>query len=232
MNEGWKLERGAYLPAALPLPAGVAAGFTTREAGDFNEAKAAAELCGRLGATRLRLLHQVHGVELLPPDEPGEKPEADGWAGKLPVGALLAVKAADCLPVLVWSERGDSGAAAHAGWRGAVAGIAGKAVKALGVGPESLCAALGPCICRECFEVGPEVAAAAGSDPRWLASGKPGKFHFDLAAYVEGDLLRAGIAPRRILKLGLCTKCNPELFWSYRGGDEKHRMIGYLGMIG
>lgn len=225
------MERGAFIPAGLALPPGVVAGFTTREAGDFGEDGAAAELCSRLGASRLRLLHQVHGVELIPPDAPGERPEGDGWAGALVSGELVAAKAADCLPVLIWSGRAGVGAAAHAGWRGAVAGIAGRAAKALGSAPEGLCAALGPCICRECFEVGPEVAQAAGNDSRWLIGGKPGKFHFDLAAYVENDLLRAGIAPKRILKLGLCTKCNPELFWSYRGGAQMHRMIGYLGVI-
>lgn len=231
MHEGWTQCGGVFSPAGFGGPKGLRVGFSTVAAGDFGAPEAAERLCGAVGASQLRLLHQVHGVDLVDPEEEGEKPEADGWAGRLPEGVLLAVKAADCLPVLIWSESEPVGAAVHAGWRGAVASIASLAVKRLGVDPAGLHAALGPCICQNCFEVGPEVAEAAGADGRWMRPGKPGKFHMDIAAYVAADLKDAGVMPERIRKLGLCTRCSPDLFWSFRRGDEKKRMVGFLGVV-
>lgn len=231
MHEGWISRNGVISPEAAQGPQGLRLGFTTVAAGDFGSPEAVAGLCGAYGAARLRLLDQVHGVNLVEPSLPGDKPEGDGWAGALPAGVLLAVKAADCLPVLIWSEKETIGAAVHAGWRGAVASIAALAVKKLGVDPSTLCAATGPCICQSCFEVGPEVAEAAGMDERWMRPGKPGKYHMDIAAFVAADLETAGVPPDRIMKLGLCTRCEPGLFWSFRRGDEKKRMVGFLGVV-
>lgn len=230
MHEGWSFDRGIISPEPLRGPEGFRAGFTTIDAGDFSAPEPQSELCARLFAKRLRLLRQVHGVVLLAPSAPGDKPEADGWAGALSPGEILAVKAADCLPVLLWSETAPIGAAVHAGWRGAVAGIGGCAVRQLGADPTTLRAALGPCICPSCYEVGEEVALAAGGNPKWLKDGPPGKYHFDLAAYVAADLEKAGIPPERIAALGLCTKCRRDLFWSWRGDATAKRMIGFLGI--
>ena len=136
------------------------------------------------------------------------------------VAALLCF--ADCAPLIVVSPTGRF-AVAHAGWRGAVAHIAAKAVGSLArsdegdLGPDvarGYNAYIGPHIRSECFECGEEVVGAfvdafgpgVAPDPR----------HVDLAAALKEDLARAGVDPLRIADAGVCTKCHPDRYYSYR----------------
>lgn len=150
---------------------------------------------------------------------------ADGVVVAAPgVAALLCF--ADCLPLVLVAPSGAF-AVVHAGWRGAVAGIASKAARALAAAeaasgaascPEEaaaqMSAYIGPYIHSECFECGPEVhgrfAAAYG------AGCTPDGSHVDLGAAVRADLEGVGVASERIVDAGLCTACNPSRFFSYR----------------
>ncbi|UCF19238.1 MAG: polyphenol oxidase family protein, partial [Gemmatimonadota bacterium] len=135
-------------------------------------------------------------------------------------GALLAVTVADCVPVyLVDPAHGILGLA-HAGWRGAAAGVAPETVadmRSLGADLTMLYAHLGPAICGDCYEVGPEVSAAFGERPMARRA-------FDLRARIATQLESEGLRARNITTSRLCTRCGDRAFYSYRGGDRGRRM--------
>src|SRR5580700_10571252 len=140
----------------------------------------------------LATLKQIHSSTCLPADgRAGLIGEGDALLENTP-GAVVAVKTADCLPILLIDEHGRAVAAVHAGWRGTAAGIAQRAVEAMreqfDTDAAALHAAIGPGIGECCYEVGPEVAAKFG---------RTGKIHLDLAAENRRQLLEAGVAPGR-----------------------------------
>jgi hypothetical protein len=129
--------------------------------------------------------------------------EADGHLVREPGPAPL-VFVADCLPVAL---RGPGGLAiVHAGWRGLAGGILGAAAEAVG----ATSAAIGPGIGRCCYEVGAEVRDAFADLGEGVASGRM----LDLPEVARRRLAQAGV--ERVESAGLCTSCEPELFFSYR----------------
>jgi YfiH family protein len=137
-------------------------------------------------------------------------------------GPVLAAFAADCIPILFAEPDARVCGAAHAGWRGTVAGIAGNVIsrmQALGADPARIRVALGPSIGPCCFEVGPEVVAAfrdeLGEVPGLVVAG-PRKDHVDLRVASRAILERAGVAPAHIDDAPPCTRCEAERFFSYR----------------
>ena len=146
---------------------------------------------------------------------------ADARVVEVPqVAALLCF--ADCVPVIIVSPTGRF-AVVHAGWRGAVAGIAGKAVRelaardepSLGIGAAAAYNAyIGPHIHTECFETGPDVRARFVE--RFGEAVAPDHCHVDLARAVTADLEAAGLRVPRIVDAGVCTACQPDAYFSYR----------------
>ena len=141
-------------------------------------------------------------------------------------GAVVAVKTADCIPILLVDARHRAVAAVHAGWRGTVARIAQRAVASMaehfGTEPSDLATAIGPGIGRCCYEVGPEVAQHFG---------EPGRAHIDLVDANRKQLIGAGLAPARIYTADLCTMCSPDEFHSYRRDREQAgRMYSFVGI--
>jgi YfiH family protein len=139
----------------------------------------------------------------------------------------VAVKTADCVPLLLVDPRHRAVAAVHAGWRGTVAGIAQRAVAALGtqfgVRAGDLHAAIGPAIGKCCYEVGAEVAAQFGLN---------GRAHIDLAEEVRRQLEAAGVGVQRIYVAGLCTKCRADEFHSFRrDGAAAGRLYSFAGIV-
>jgi YfiH family protein len=183
------------------------------------------------GAERLLLLRQVHGVRVVFPGDGEERPEADGWAGCPEEGVLLGVLTADCLPALLCHPPSRTVGLAHAGWRGAAAGVASAALKAMGVAAEEVVAALGPSIHSCCYQVGEEVAAAVGRASPHLSRwpDQPGRYRLDLPGLVRGQLVEAGMKPSAIEVLPLCTACRADLFYSHRRDRSRGRMCGFLG---
>jgi YfiH family protein len=185
-------------------------------------------------------LRQVHGaaVHVAGGATSGIMPEADIAVAGSPAQAL-AVQVADCAPILVADDRGTIVGAAHAGWRGAEANVAGVAVAALtsrtGVGPGALVAAIGPCIGPCCYEVGGELLesfrARGWGDPecaRWFVR-RDGRLFFDLWQANAEQLARAGVPGARVVVSRLCTACHPDWFCSYRrDGPGAGRMAGYV----
>jgi YfiH family protein len=166
-------------------------------------------------------VHQVHGGDVAQAREADgafrSGCRADAIVGDDPL-RLLAVRVADCVPILVASDNGRTVAAVHAGWRGVVAGIVPNAVARLG-DARRLLAAIGPCIGVEAFEVGAEVLAAFDG---LLETDAPierradGKGRVDLRAAVRLQLMRAGVPPDRIDMTDRCTHRDAHEFYSHR----------------
>ncbi len=174
-----------------------------------------------LDSARIAWATQVHGAHVLTPRGPGLSGTGDALVTRIP-DLVLAVGAADCLAALLWDDDGHAVGAAHAGWRGTVAGVVPRLVEAMvhsGVAPGRLRAALGPRIGPCCFAVGPDVAARF--DPAYVRSpappnGSPPRLFVDLAAAVQAQLVDAGVEQPRIANLDACTACDANTYYSHR----------------
>jgi polyphenol oxidase len=143
------------------------------------------------------------------------------------LGVDLAIRTADCLPVLIADPKRQAVAAIHAGWRGVVSEIVVKAVdrmtREFASKAEDLLVAIGPGIGPCCFEVGPEVAV------QFQLSGRT---KIDLVETVCRQLGRNGVSQRQISSSQLCTYCDQELFESYRRDKtEAGRMTAMIGIV-
>ncbi|MDP2876837.1 MAG: polyphenol oxidase family protein [Holophaga sp.] len=179
-------------------------------------------------------LKQIHGCEIHPAND--EVQLGDGLWTTTP-GEAIGVRVADCAPILLAGLAANTPwvAALHAGWRGAVAAILRRGVRQFeeqGGHPKDLVWAIGPAIGRCHFEVGVEVIEAAREDSTWrddLATESPsGKFFFDLHGFLRAQALDLGLDMRKDGSINRCTRCEPELFFSYRGGDTEGRQWGWV----
>jgi YfiH family protein len=180
---------------------------------------------GWLEGTRLASLQQIHSGRVLTATGSGVQGEADALVTR-EQGLHVAVRTADCLPILLADPQKRAVAAIHAGWRGTVAGIAKSAVARLaieyGSRAEDVHAAIGPGIGVCCFEVGPEVASQFGQH---------GRVNIHLANEVARQLEDAGIPSRQIVASDACTMCGHDQFWSYRReGEKAGRMWSGVGL--
>jgi copper oxidase (laccase) domain-containing protein len=171
-------------------------------------------------------LRQVHGAEVVLVDEPGQHAgvEADAAVTFAP-GARLAVRTADCVPIVLW-RGGEALAVVHAGWRGLAAGIVGSALDAMGGATDAL---VGPHIRRGCYEFGGHdldvVAAALGDEVRsTTAWGTPA---LDLTVAVRAAL--AGVP--RVADAGACTACS-DIYFSWRARRDDGRFATIAGLDG
>ena len=194
-----------------------------------------------LPGARLVTLHQVHSADVVEagewPDE--HRPHADALVTDRP-GSLLGILTADCAPILFADRAAGVIGAAHAGWRGAVAGVAANTIAAmekLGARRDRIAAAVGPCIAQRHYEVDHSFAdrlvAADPAADRFFTDGSAGKPHFDLESFVVASLAAAGIT--LIEALGQDTYAQPERFFSFRrathrGEPDYGRQMGLIGL--
>mgnify|MGYP004479502605 CR=1 FL=1 len=165
--------------------------------------------------------------------------EADGLITNTP-GTALFVYSADCGTILLEDRATGAVGACHAGWRGTALGIAEKTARAMmeafGSRPEDLCAVLGPCIGRCCFETHgdvPEAMSRALGDAARPAIDQTGeKYHVDLKYINRLFLERAGLLPEHIDVSSHCTACETEIFWSHRRHGEKRGSLGAVIVAG
>lgn len=172
---------------------------------------------------RLATVYQVHSALCATVTEPwplAERPHADALVTNRP-GIALGVVTADCAPVLFADIEAGVIGAAHAGWKGAVAGVTDAtiaAMEALGAQRSRIAAAIGPCIAQASYEVDQGLVdrfcAEAPANARCFVAGRPGHAQFDLELYVALRLENAGIA--RLERLGLDTYADPARFYSFR----------------
>jgi YfiH family protein len=216
--------------------------FSTRQLALSSAAHTAA-LADVLGATRVVQVNQAHGrahvvVRSGEPAAGAPRPEADVIVSNAP-DAAVAVRAADCVPVLIADGRTGAVAAVHAGWRGTCAGASPAAVSALraefGSRPEDLVVAIGPSIGVCCYEVGAELVdafAGAGFEryliDRWFTSTPPPRgsrarnpLRLDVAGANRDQLVLAGIPEAQVHLSGLCTAMHLDVLTSYRAEKDK-----------
>jgi YfiH family protein len=188
---------------------------------------------------RLLTVYQKHGSDAVVADKPWKTPpEADAIVTSKP-GLAIGILTADCAPVLFCDAEAGVIGAAHAGWRGALAGIVEATVKAmekLGAKPERIVAVIGPAISQEAYEVGAEfmdqfIVQEPDGSTFFITDEGTGEPHFDLAGYVGERLARAGVST--VAELGLCTYCDETRLFSFRrsqhhGEDDYGRQISAI----
>lgn len=194
-----------------------------------------------LPGARLVTVHQIHSADVA---EAGDwtddnRPPADALITDRP-GLLLGILTADCAPILLADPDAGVIGAAHAGWRGAVAGVAASTIATMekrGARRERIAAAVGPCIAKANYEVDHAFAerliSSSPDNDRFFTDGPAGKPHFDLESFVIASLAAAGIA--RIEALGLDTYAEPNRFFSYRrathlGEPDYGRQLSLIGL--
>jgi YfiH family protein len=232
----WTEESWGLALRCLPL-AGVAPHlFSTRQL-QLSGPDDAHRLAGAVGAARVSMLKQVHGNQVVLRNGL----EGDALMSDDPELAI-AVRAADCVPLLIADRTRGVVAAVHAGWRGTAAKVAVAAVEAMGrefgTRPEDLIVAIGPSIGPCCYEVGSDLVdafAAAGHErhliQRWFATppkprgtfgrGHEGKLRLDVAGANRDQLVLAGVTEADIHMSGLCTAEHLEVLTSYRVENER-----------
>ena len=179
-----------------------------------------------LGAEKLLSCFQVHSAKVVTVTEPWHtRPQADAMVTKVP-GLALCVLSADCVPVLFADAEAGIIGAAHAGWKGAIAGVCEAtldAMETIGASRENITAAIGPAIQQASYEVGPEFRDTFVGDQEWtdrlFVAGKDDRSHFDLTGYVEAVLSEQGIAA--IDNLGLDTCALEEDYFSNRRRNNR-----------
>ncbi len=240
--------RLGWIVPAWHGPARVRALFTTRNGDaacpDFDAGPAhptAEEIAGNVGECRRRLrawlpsdpvwLEQVHGRDVAEADAAhveamrATPPRADAAVTRC-AGVVLAVRVADCLPVLLADRTGAVVAVAHAGWRGLAAGVLEATIAAMRAAPAGLVAWIGPAIGPRAFEVGADVRdahcahdAGAGAHFAPIAAGK---WLADLPALAQRRLAAAGIVD--VVVDGACTHSDAARFHSWRRDRTRGRM--------
>lgn len=168
---------------------------------------------------------QIHSDVVLSA-RPGRCGEGDALVSST-ADLVLSVVVADCVPVLIAGE-GDL-AAVHAGWRGLAGDLIGRALERRSESGAALTAWIGPAIGPCCYEVSDEVAKAVvgASSAAAFVDREGERPHLDLVAAAKTQLERRGVLDVRTVEV--CTRCHPELLWSYRregpGGGRNHGFL-------
>lgn len=192
-----------------------------------NRARVASEL--GVSPDRLVSPYQIHSANVVVAEEPWrpgpEAPRADAVVTRRKRLAI-GVSTADCAPILFADPQAKVIAAAHAGWRGALAGIIEAtlaAMEGLGASRRHISAAIGPTISQHAYEVGAEFKdrflAAESEYARFFADGPGGRPHFDLPGFLRARLEAAGVGA--LYDLGLCTYEDEARFFSYRRSTHR-----------
>jgi YfiH family protein len=224
------------LTSPLLDSAGVRHGFTTRPLGDVMHDLSGWEQESGLSRESLVRLKQVHGTDVLVVDRPVDQlpPEEERRFDAAVTNrndAILSIRTADCVPILLFSP--GAAAAVHAGWRGTLDGTVKNAVEALvelrGCRADSILAALGPCIHSCCYQVGRDVWEPFTKNFRPDVHIIRDEDHYlDLVTANRAWLLRSGVHAANIDVLKHCTHCSSDLFFSYRREASAGRQLAFI----
>ena len=171
----------------------------------------------------------------------------DGIVTDIP-DALLTVFGGDCPPVYIVDPVRKAAGLVHAGWKGTLGKIPQVAIAQMsvkfGCDPADMYAAIGPGVCRDCYEMGDEVYDAfaeqwSREDADRILSRYPakdgngceipgGKYHLDLREANRLTLLRAGVPADHIAVSNVCTMCNVDTFYSYRGRRLENEQVAMM----
>jgi YfiH family protein len=245
----WTAEQWGAALRCLPLEQVAPHLFSTRQLG-FTSPSDQEQLRRAVGADAVVMVSQVHGNRVLvirsAKQLPSRDAEADAIVSCAP-GIAVAVRAADCVPLLMADRTTGAVAAVHAGWRGTAARVATAALEALGresgASPADVLVAIGPSIGPCCYEVGSELVdlfAAAGHEryliDRWFATPPPQRgsrerppLRLDVAGANRDQLVLAGVPDNQIFMSGLCTAMHLDVLTSYRAEkDQAGRLVAAI----
>jgi YfiH family protein len=212
-----------------------------------NVAENRARMARAVGVEPHRFLtaHQIHSPNVVVAETPWTneaRPRADAIVTRLQALAI-GVTTADCGPILFADPKAQVIGAAHAGWRGALAGVIEATVDAmerLGATRGEVRAAIGPMIRQSSYEVGPDLierfAAEDRASNRFFAAAPRGDHAlFDLGGYIAARLERSGVG--HVEDLGLCTYADPARFFSYRRTTHRSeadygRHVNAIALVG
>ena len=168
---------------------------------------------------------------------PTDYDDVDGLITNVP-GVILSTSYADCVPLYFVDTKEKAIGLSHSGWRGTVARMGRETLKvmeeAFGTRPEHVVAAIGPSICRDCYEVSEDVAKAfceefPESFNEFLTKGKAeGKYQLDLWGANKRGLLDAGILPENLAVTDVCTCCNSEYLYSHRASKGQRGALAAM----
>jgi YfiH family protein len=187
-------------------------------------------VAAKVERARLFGVSQVHGNRVVEaPVDPTVEADAI-WSGR--AGDAVAVKTADCVPLLFVDPKGKRVAAVHAGWKGTLAEISARAIEALGRAGskrEDLQVAIGPAIRRCCYEVSDELAARFATHfGKEVAHRREERWWLDLGFAVRRTLTDSGIPVGQIDDLGLCTSCDARFFSHRRDRGVTGRHLSFV----
>jgi len=195
-------------------------------------------MSGCLDGGALSFMRQVHGRDIVtlkrksdrrrtPPQ--AERPVADAMVSNV-AGTTLVVQVADCQAVMLFDPKKRVVANVHSGWRGSVQNIVGHTVarmqQSYGSQPVDMVAGIGPSLgpcCAEFVNYKEEI-------PRAFWGYKTQNDHFDFWKISCDQLSQAGVPEDQVHVSGLCTRCNPDLFFSYRGQRTTGRFAAVIGL--
>jgi YfiH family protein len=185
---------------------------------------------------RLILLRQMHQDRILILKEPDDSPPADlGYDAVITDSPnwFLGIKTADCLPILVIDRVKKVVAAIHAGRQGTALQVTRKALRKMkmewGCSSRDFLVALGPSIGSCCYEIDEKVF-----HQEWISFSTRngvGKWMVDLPRINIAQLKEEGIGEDQLFWVNLCTRCSPDLFYSYRGEGQTGRQLSLVGII-
>lgn len=183
--------------------------------------------------------HQTHTnhVRVVTEDDRGkgyaadqDYQDVDGLVTNVP-GLVLVTFYADCVPLFFADPEHGAIGLSHSGWRGTVSDIAGVTVRtmqeAYGSDPARIIAAVGPSICRSCYEVSGDVIVQVREQypprmwPLLYDTKANGKYQLDLWEVCRQNMMRAGVRPEHIAVTDVCTCCNPDILYSHRASRGK-----------
>jgi YfiH family protein len=198
---------------------------------------------GLMPGSELVTVHQVHSADVVTVTGPlplDQRPQADAMVTDQP-NLLLGILTADCVPVLFHDPQANVIGAAHAGWKGVLAGVTDNVIMAmekLGADRDNIVCAIGPCIAQASYEVDAGFRTrfldADTANDRFFAAGKADHYQFDIEDYVAARLQAAGVS--KIEKLGLDTYAHEDRYFSYRrschrGEAGYGRQISLIGIV-
>ena len=164
-------------------------------------------------------------------------------------GIALITSHADCNALFFYDPKQQAIGLAHSGWKGTLQEIGTQIIRQMSTEfdtqPEDVIVGIGPALCQTCFEVDEDVAQKFyRKNPAWQTMAfqreigicsetgeERWKHYIDLKSVVRETLMRSGVKPENIHDMGLCSKCRPDLFYSYRGQKGKNGNMVSLVML-
>lgn len=175
-------------------------------------------------------LWQVHGNKTEIVRGPTNRTiKADGMATDTK-GLLLTVRAADCQNFVFFDPTKNIVSVLHAGWRGIISNAVMEHIKTLErewkIDAANLLVGAGPSLCFSCAEFTDPVAELTGLDPKFIR-----RRNADLQGAATAEMMKCGVKTENIDRMPDCTKCHPEKYWTYRGGDHDAVVEGHTNML-